>query len=81
MPKFLWLISAPKDTKKTLSRNVWMFLTKIDTRYCYTLTSFFTQDLPLSTNQLSEGHTSKFLELLRAPKTRCGSAMGNRPTR
>ena len=30
---FLWLISAPKDTIKTLSRDVWMFLTKIDTPY------------------------------------------------
>ena len=28
MLKFLWLISAPKDTIKTLSRHVWMFLTK-----------------------------------------------------
>ena len=33
MLKFLWLISAPKDTIKTLSRYVWMFLTKIDTPY------------------------------------------------
>ena len=30
---FLWLISAPKDTIKTLSRDVWMFLTKFDTPY------------------------------------------------
>ena len=30
---FLWQISAPKDTIKTLSRHVWMFLTKIDTPY------------------------------------------------
>ena len=27
------LISAPKDIIKTLSRHVWMFLTKIDTPY------------------------------------------------
>ena len=29
----LWLIRAPKNTIKTLSRDVWMFLTKIDTPY------------------------------------------------
>ena len=28
---FLWLISAPNDTIKTLTRHVWMFLIKIDT--------------------------------------------------
>ena len=32
MLKILWLISAPKDTIKTL-RHVWMFLTKIYTPY------------------------------------------------
>ena len=31
---FVWLISAPKDKIKNLSRHVWMFLTKIDTSYC-----------------------------------------------
>ena len=30
---FLWLISAPKDTIKTLGRDVWMFLIKIYTPY------------------------------------------------
>ena len=34
MLKFLWFISAPKDTiKKNISRNVWMILTTIDTPY------------------------------------------------
>ena len=33
MPIFLWLISAPKDKIKILSRDVLMFLTKIDTPY------------------------------------------------
>ena len=34
MLKFVWLISAPKNAIKTLSRHVWMFLIKIDTPYC-----------------------------------------------
>ena len=31
----LWLISALKDTIKTRSRHVWMFLTKSDTPWCH----------------------------------------------